>query len=414
MTAVQMPTRIYNTAYQQIQGEREFPQFSLLPKELRLDIWEHEMRRHRIIVIRAEIPFDPYMEGPSVEDLPVEGPFVDGDKILSKLLRINREARQAALQFYRVHMPCTFTGGYREDRISISSGTLLLNPEFDILHVRAISNNGTNILFDLTYSVKALDPLGIGILNMAFDVFDICDILNYPSFTDMTTIDPRKREALMTTIAQLNEVFFITRNEARHYIRETTINKIKLHRYRPIWSRIPTFDRLARDPRPIGDELHEVYIYMAEARYMVVRWRTTLQSWGVPLHPLSKYRFLVTTGNSVILDRAGVEAWLDYEDSSWGEKLRHISNFKNIDRLLKPNKEEFFRLRKQRIEVPRSPEEHKRALLEKTPVGFWLFPVEALGQFPPDGGVEDEVVPETVKIVDLSAHWPELGLAHLP
>ena len=79
MMAVQMPTRIYNTAYQQIQVEREFPQLSLLPTELRLDIWEHEMRHHRIIVTRAEIPFDPYMEGPSVEDLPVEGPFVDGD-----------------------------------------------------------------------------------------------------------------------------------------------------------------------------------------------------------------------------------------------------------------------------------------------------------------------------------------------
>ena len=80
----------------------------------------------------------------------------------SLLLQVNREAKQAALDFYRVHIPCN------DNSRIITAQTprcIYLNPKFDILHIKT---EGTSRNFvDFVHDVKAYDPQGYGISNLA-------------------------------------------------------------------------------------------------------------------------------------------------------------------------------------------------------------------------------------------------------
>jgi len=105
---------------------------------------------------------------------------------LSPLLRMSRESRQAALEFYRVQIPCDFNN-YGERR------RLYSNPEFDFLHIKPES--APEILVDFIHAAKAYDPLGFGILNMVIGDGVPYD-LKLPM--SMNLLDQRKSVRMLT------------------------------------------------------------------------------------------------------------------------------------------------------------------------------------------------------------------------
>jgi hypothetical protein len=86
--------------------ESYFHRFPELPIELRQKIWRHSLQRERLIRIRLV----PEPNAKSTIGNERYTATVNGHQVLSKLLRVNREPREAALGFYRVHIPCRFAG----------------------------------------------------------------------------------------------------------------------------------------------------------------------------------------------------------------------------------------------------------------------------------------------------------------
>jgi hypothetical protein len=119
--------------------KRDFPQFSLLPWELRNQVWQSALRRRRLIrgYLREPQPGG-FIEHKS-EKIPYRGGavfWVEGFQILSKLLRVSSEARNAALAFYRVHLPCVLSRMVSAGHSRTCVGILPFNPEHDILWFR--------------------------------------------------------------------------------------------------------------------------------------------------------------------------------------------------------------------------------------------------------------------------------------
>lgn len=153
----------------------EFPLFSSFPIEICLAIWKCVLQRHRLIsitIIDNDGNGSP-SRSPSQSLYTARngiGNIISGKNYrlsvttnhrLSPLLRASRESRQAALEFYRVHIPYDFNI-YGERRC------LYLNPEFDFLHLKP--EGVPEILVDFTHDAKAYDPLELGVLNMAIGV----------------------------------------------------------------------------------------------------------------------------------------------------------------------------------------------------------------------------------------------------
>jgi hypothetical protein len=139
--------QIFNASRTTYCKELNFHHFPLLPKELRMKIWRHPLQRQRIIKVRliAEKLFHP--EQATTQETESTTPnrkveryraYVNGWQTLSKFMRANREAREAALEFYRVHLPCRLS--YEETVIESvpPNGILYFNPEYDFLHISPV------------------------------------------------------------------------------------------------------------------------------------------------------------------------------------------------------------------------------------------------------------------------------------
>lgn len=124
--------QIFNSSQIIHYEESNFPFFHLLPKELRLKIWRHTLQRRRIIRLRLNNQRG-QTANQAGENLASTSngeryfTIVDRSHLLSKLLRVNRESRNEALMFHRVHLPRRFTGGRR------GRGRRLMGPSTSIL-----------------------------------------------------------------------------------------------------------------------------------------------------------------------------------------------------------------------------------------------------------------------------------------
>jgi len=177
------PPRLFNDVHFQRwgpQGPRHvapWAPFARLPPELRRYLWLACLRRHRMI--------DLDICTPAGEDAAVHsghasqyysrrnalGNIVSGrDYVLSwsgdrqgpagafsPLLWVSREARRAALAFYRVQLPFF---GLQRDRV------LYLNPTYDVVSIQPQWKPGRaashRLLADLLHDIKAYDRKGQG------------------------------------------------------------------------------------------------------------------------------------------------------------------------------------------------------------------------------------------------------------
>jgi hypothetical protein len=136
--------------------------FPSLPAELRLKIWRHCIERERLITVYFTYPFNIPARQTDTQVAESTGNgngdhyriAVDGYQLLSRLLRVNREAREAALAFYQVHLPCELIlPGDSEWRPRTKPGILYFNPGQDFL--RSISEpHLQDTLVDLIYRLK--------------------------------------------------------------------------------------------------------------------------------------------------------------------------------------------------------------------------------------------------------------------
>jgi hypothetical protein len=160
--------------------------FPRLPPELRLHIWLLFLRRYRMLEIgiapardeeAASYPGDLsdgvkgryYIHRNPLGKLVSSRGYalvIEGQgfaQSLNPLLSVNREARHAALVFYRVHLPFPHQDGERQ---------LYLNPEYDVLYVfphhdhQSPSTTAVNLtlpwaasrLVDFLCDIRAYDP----------------------------------------------------------------------------------------------------------------------------------------------------------------------------------------------------------------------------------------------------------------
>ncbi|KAF4500736.1 hypothetical protein FAGAP_3018 [Fusarium agapanthi] len=212
-----------------------FPQFNKFPPELRQKIWIQSLTHERILKIY------------SAEDR-VE---VRERVAMSKLFITNRESRAAAKKFYRVHIPCTYV-----HMTSTYDGILYFNPELDIIHIFEWA-----FFPELAHHIWSLDPLHVGIVNLAQQTYGSCCKYDYLSSSFRTNCDLNKVKA---AIQRLRRFIFVC-----HGVYESETCQYREARRRPgrdcvsspfvpVKPHIPAFQTMKQDPRAVGDFLDGV------------------------------------------------------------------------------------------------------------------------------------------------------------
>lgn len=381
-----------------------FHLFPSLPKELRLQIWElaipaerlirvslkpHEGRRYELAAAEPR-----YLQKNALRK-PISGEryraVVEGTKLHSKFLRVTSEARDAALAFYRVHIPVYFTGPSRTERT-----TLYLNPEHDVLHIEA-DDPVKETLIDFFWDLKAYDPRDVGLLKLAVDLRSFCcSDLQYLRKSDILLI--RQRSALVETLSQLREVWFVdVQSHATTRFRNNSQKPFtppeKFNVAVPVQTGGPTFARRGADLREgLEAELERVYMGDIDPREIVFRWRRLLRTWEVD-HAPGQVDYRVLLARMPEWDRrqpwrtGGLRGAMDSLSLTRGAD----------DEAAGP-------------EHVAGGEGGGRMGVRGTAFGFWLFPLEALGVIGEGDRLSDmEFHPG--RWLDMRNYWPELVLS---
>lgn len=413
-----------NQAYQTSQSSSDvsFEQFPRLPVELRQYIWRYSMEHHRLIELHIEIP--PAVESRRSRRRPRQsrqsqpspqpqrrystknllGNLVSGQhepvvaksyQLYSKLLRVNRESRAAALRFYRVFFPCHFLAAAETPEIGrrTVNRTLYLNPEYDFIHI--VSNVAAQETVNLFHDLKAYDPRNAGVLNLAMG-------RNFLTRLNMFTEDAEvpARTAFIDTLAGLENIIWVAEGHAgRRIVPHDGFpgDRVRFNHSMPVKATTPSFELLERDPREVGPELTFVQAPCTDPRGWHLDLKRIMARWGIrPVQP-PRERVLFAckpTGLSTISSIEGADRWLEDEERGWIEcQFRPYFVYHMVKRYEKK-------------EPPvEGPEELAGAV--RPAIGFWLFPLSALGN------LEDRDLRNSKIVFDMSEHWPQLALSRL-
>jgi hypothetical protein len=427
--------QIFNDAIDQATQNNAptFPLFPLLPKELRLKIWHHSLQRQRLIrvLLSPEKIFnttEPAIQETETVTSPSKSEryraYVEGYQVLDKLLRVNCEAREAALEFYRVPLPCFLTKGLETSHgipYEATPGTVYINPEYDFLYITPQSS-AEETLVDFFYHMKTTyDPYHIGLLNLALDFngLNAGDL----SQQEFSSLDLNVRTAFVETLAQLQEVFFVSEQSAGRTMDKQSgfvMPEPFFNRSLPILGAAPTFERLHCDPRPISEDLRHVFVDFLDQRLVLQLWQQLLKKFSVvPTRITYRYcLFFSPAGKGQrVYDHLSAERWLQWEDDLWTGALAEKALEKSQGG---ENQGSFFSWafggiwKKKKKTIPVSliggrSEKYKNEDLTKAArpaIGFWLFPVEVLDF--------EEAREGPHHLFNMSGHWPELALSSLP
>lgn len=187
------------------------------------------------------------------------------------------------------------------------------------------------------------------------------------------------------------------------------MDKAEVYCSRPIMPAIPKFDRLPYDPRlHIKTSLKNVYLDCLEPRRLVHSWFRLMTRCNVKHDHEVDYRFLVAFGgrlcrlytietqfavdegwrgrrwrpkgyelNPEITNRDATISWVQRKDETWREPVREIrekeegEEKKEEEEQEEEGDEELIGGSFQEPELPLRPA-----------IGFWFFPIEALGPLP--------------------------------
>jgi len=372
--------------------------FPALTTELRLRIWQSSIEQHRLLEVEVDRRWStgdaPTYSTTNAHDKLVRGrnytATVQGCHLHSKLLRVNSESRQVALSFYRVHIPCYFrTGKFKDGTERTIKSTLYFNPEYDFMFLNA-KHPPEHTFVDFLHDLREYDPKHIGLLNLALDTNSMSLLHSLTNISEATA-----RAAFVDTLRQLQEIFWVAQSISGRAILGPLENfqgaGVRFNHSMPVKASTPTF-KLGQDPRAIGPDLKYVLTACSDPRQMRVQWRQLLAKWQIQQAVPTKERVLFTYEvpyEQQICNIKTANEFLIGEETQW---LRTQQKWHRV-------------VMKHAGKVPvEGPEE--LANVVRPAIGFWLFPVEALGDLEGDlSGMK--------KVFDMTGYWPELALSSL-
>ncbi|KAI9713533.1 MAG: hypothetical protein M1820_000915 [Bogoriella megaspora] len=387
-----------------------FSRFSMLPPELRLRIWRCSLERHRFIEVEVDLPQGseearPYSTTNTLNKLISGGKYnaiVQALQLNSKLLRVNSEARETALGFYRVHIPCHLNASKeratspRETTAGSTKSILYFNPEYDYIHL-STRGPAEHTFVDFLHDLKAYDPRDVGVLNLALEINSMNAGLNGLS----SISEAPAKASFVKCLSHLQEIIWVASSHMGRMIMAPEMGPIqdwqrigvRFNHSMPIQAITPSFDLLGHDPRQVGPELKYVVTGTSDPRQMRVYWQELLRRWDIRQTRPTRERVLFAYDpppyEEQVCDTETMNRFLLTEQKRWLE----AQEFKRSTTLKLAG----------RIPVE-GPEELARAV--RPAVGFWLFPAEALGP------LQGELW-HMKKMFDMTGWWPELALSNL-
>lgn len=411
---------LLNSILKPVPEDKTFPLFSSLPKELRLQIWEEATPRERVVHVTVA-PGCPSNDRPE-EEVPVRyleknhlGNPISGSRYVlladnavldHALLAVNSEARQVVLDFYRIEMPALCNPStphiLHSRRRCPGPRVLRINPEHDVLKIRAEAPVKQSLI-DFLWDLKAYDPKGVGLLKLALDLRDFCyNDLQYLKRSDLLLI--RQRKALVETLSQLREVWFMSMMEPGKEVYKASAESPE--GVIPFRVTMSGFQSVGLDTREGAEAaLKRVYMGSIDPRELIWRWKRLLRTWEIR-HPPGQVKY------RVLLARPQV---------SWDERRNAGRLCRIMDRLTlrdpygrDRDEKDPTRFRPSGCEAGGSslPDQAVPGAKNMAAVGFWSFPIEAVGEIG-EGKRLNDLDFEPNRFLDLRNYWPELLLAKM-
>ncbi|CAG9986381.1 unnamed protein product [Clonostachys byssicola] len=421
-------------------SEQDFPQFAKFPVEIRVHIFKLSLLRERFFQLWLER--DDQLVGPKDR---ISGNLyivnVQGRNIHSKLLRVNRDARHAALAFYRVHIPCRheWCGKTR------SVGFLYVNPERDILRLGFLPPHaGPSVprpnvrkpcIVDFLLDTQRRDPQRIGLEKIALPTDSARQLIS----EDMAVDDPECRDLFARAFSNVRHIFFVCLEQNERLClpfdpAATPMAPWQFSRSRPLLGSNSGFTRLPRDPRPISADLQYVFPGCIMPRQYVYNWFKLLADWGCPHQDGGvEYHFLISqfSNRANVYDAPVIKMTTEFHsERGVGQMFRSIFQTATgstgiVDRataakfvsshisLRLATQPEYPDLVERLADTATLDLVENPERLPKLAIGFWVFPLEALGDLPQLGVSRDDPSRSPVRTLDMSNFPPELYLADL-
>ncbi|KAI0526241.1 hypothetical protein F5B22DRAFT_584949 [Xylaria bambusicola] len=364
-----------------------FPQFALLPWELRNQVWRFALQKRRLLHVNLSdtMRVDGLSEHES-RSVKYGQCFLiaDGFQAISKLLRVSSEARSAALEFYRVRLPCVLNG-----RV----GKLPFNPEYDILWFQEKFER-INHLTDFISAVIEHDNRRVGLCNLAVSITNGAFQL-----AEVEAPHDYMCPAFEQAVSNICEFYLVSETNSYHlasmkegYNLGVPSNEAHMTQsLSPLMSDIPSFDLQHRDPRPVENDIACVFLGFESLMSETQGWNQMLVAWGVDQSQLnSRVLFVYRDSNPC----------LPAEEPSRLGPAQQRSHILNTDRPLYESTSAS--APSIQLTVEKQPSEAG----DSPAIGFWLFPFEAF--------VQKNMRQTNQHCWNLSNYWPELGLFHLP
>lgn len=253
------------------------------------------------------LPVPPMERG---KDGPAYYPLVQGFQVLSKLLRVTQESREAALAFYRVRVPCWLTHSLTKSNLWVP-GEMYYNPEYDFLHLQ---QDNVDIIEFICKLKTVYDPRHIVLRNLALcrSVLDKCTQSLHA--IDPTTISPEVLLTFRQIISGLEEVWFVciqrvNRQVMTYETGRPSIFKTSFERSVPITGMPLQFDRIGPDPRAISNDLG--HLHLLNPNYLYNSWEKMIEKFDIE-PPGIQHRFLSAFSpfRVEIYNRADASNWL--------------------------------------------------------------------------------------------------------
>ena len=379
----------------------DFQLFSILPPEIRRLVFELSLKKQRVLEIRL-LGFQDYEFERDDPDKLYEVE-VKVRKGYSKLLRVNRESRQIALDFYRVHL----SGCFSYNGPAFNRVTLRINPEYDLI---VIDEPGSvDPLVSFLSDIKRFDPKNVGVTKLGWTKNGM-DLL----VRDMVLGNQDQHDIFAASMSHVREVIFrdvVYDYKAYwdnfHFGRWNITGPaaVEFNHSLPIMGGSVSFERLPADPRHIADDLRHVYPGSADPLAIPAKWFGMLRHIGVKLTNPVQYRFMLSFAPHIDerpSNRESAEQWLH-------------NNYAAFRRTIE--RRQFLPLQKMQGDIEVAEQRKVNPV-----VGFWLFPLGALGELPDDdwdlieflrGGL-GPLTPSSKHLwQDLSKFHPELGVFDL-
>ncbi|KAK4442024.1 hypothetical protein QBC34DRAFT_339360 [Podospora aff. communis PSN243] len=391
MMATPPHLRIINNYYDTRSGDAVFTLFPRLPTELRLHVWELSMAKQRLIHIDL-MCMHPGDADPKHK---YEAVVSNGVQLHTKLLRVSREARHAALKFYRVHMQCTMLrGGLCQWAPRLDESVpqpLYLNPEHDLLYIRTWGP-AEHTFFAFIRDLKARDARRVGLGRLGLDASTIVALLG----TSPDGADFRP-------FSHVRDVVFIMDSLYARFIH--TVGGLRFNHSLPVLALPPAFD-LATDPRPrhqLEADLKDTPVW-EDLHQMREQMQQLFQAWGAPTSQGQGEKEEMQGTPSRLRERVLIAHNVHFAPHAPIVDTSTAATFlqKDYERGRELMDEYKLRVQPEETELQAEQETERDA---RPAVGFWLFDADAF--------MSRQMAGPNPAMVDLRGHWPELALSRL-